>query len=145
MLPGNPLRSLNAPGSMSNIDDELCGINNDIRDRVQSFPEGSVKAASRQRSSTHNQERHTTRPQPHEQLLVGWIVGGRMARTTSSSIRNRNEERWGGSRTTPSDGPAPSPITASNCSQGGQVRGRRRGGSETMTRGNDDANGTTTT
>ena len=27
-------------------------------------------------------ERPTTRPQPHEQLLVGWIAGGRTTTTT---------------------------------------------------------------
>src|ERR1700733_679504 len=26
--------------------------------------------------NTHGARQHTTRPQPHEQLLMGWIVGG---------------------------------------------------------------------
>jgi hypothetical protein len=33
-------------------------------------------------------EQHTTRPQPHEQLLMGWIVGGTTTTTASRAAGN---------------------------------------------------------
>jgi hypothetical protein len=53
--------------------------------------------------------RHTTHPQPHEQLLMGWIMGGIAATMTGGS----NE--GGGRRTTPHHPPS----LMSNCSWGG--------------------------
>jgi len=50
--------------------------------------------------------RHTTHPQHHEQLLVGWILGGMAVTTTGST----NE--GGGRRTTPHHPPPASRATA---------------------------------
>jgi hypothetical protein len=59
--------------------------------------------------------KHTTRPQPHEQLLVGWIAGGS---TTTTTVETEGD-----------GGDAATTITASSCLQIGQE------GGETITRG----------
>jgi hypothetical protein len=51
--------------------------------------------------------KHTTHPQPHEQLLVGWVTGEPMMTTTE-------EDRGDATTTT---------TTVSPCSQGRQVGG----------------------
>jgi hypothetical protein len=89
-------------------------------------PDGmrSCRSEREGRRGTRDEGRHTTRTQPHEQLLVGWNAGGM---TTTRATR-----RGGYANDTP---PAPSPT--SHCPWGGSRVGRR------MTT-NDRRRGTTT-
>jgi hypothetical protein len=68
-------------------------------------------------------ERHTTRPQAHEQLLVGWIAGGMTTTTRRSQPQQAKPTMT-----------APPTAATSICSWGGQgcyVRMGRRGGTGT--------------
>jgi hypothetical protein len=42
-----------------------------------------ARVSIRERWAERNEGRHTTCPQPHEQLLVGWNAGGMMTTTTT--------------------------------------------------------------
>ena len=69
-------------------------------------------------TTTHGDGRHTTRPQPYEQLLVGWLVGG----TTTGR---------GTETTTTMPAPAPTPPRTTLPSVNGagdEGEERRRGG-----------------
>jgi hypothetical protein len=88
----------------------------------------------------HNGQ-HTTRPQPHKQLLVGWIVGGMAATMTGSS------KKGGRRRTMPHHPPPASRATARGVGRGwntrdegttgkdgeGRRRRRQQAGRKTMT------------
>jgi hypothetical protein len=44
-------------------------------------------------TTTHIDERHTTHPQPHEQLLGGWIAGGTVRDDHNTALPAKNGHR----------------------------------------------------
>jgi hypothetical protein len=79
----------NAPATMVDKQDEVKDANTnedeekeDTRRRRAATMKTLATTKMRWWKQRGQQEQHTTHTQPHEQLLVGWNVGGMMTRTT---------------------------------------------------------------